>query len=102
MIITKSAPFTKEEIEKRNKEILGAISLDLKRVSLGYQRGNNKMVEIFIREALKRKKELNSQNLKSYLNNFLGKIESLKEEKNDKAAEDALMYSTIFQNASQS
>ena len=30
MIITKSTPFTKEEIEMKNKAILGALAMDLK------------------------------------------------------------------------
>ena len=101
MIITKSKPFTKEEIEKKNKEILGALALDLKRVALGYHRGSDTMAERFFEEALKRKAEVDTKNLKPYLAKFLSKIENLKKEKREKAADDALLYSIIFQNASQ-
>lgn len=100
MIITKSSPFTKEEIEKRNKELLGDLALDLKRVAWAYYHGSYKTAEIFLGEALKRKSELNKKNLKPHLINFLSKIDNLKERK-ERSADDALLYSTIFQNASQ-
>lgn len=84
-----------------DKAILGALAMDLKRVALGYYKGSYKTAEIFLGEALKRKSELNKKNLKPHLINFLSKIESLKDKK-ERSAEDALLYSTIFQNASQS
>ena len=84
----------------QNKQILGALAMDLKRVALGYFRGSNSMAEKFFQEALKRRDEIDSQNLKPYLVKFLGDMESLKTEKGERAAEDALFYSTIFQNAS--
>jgi len=83
-----------------NKQILGALSMDLKRVALGYFRGSKPMAERFFQEALKRKSELDNKNLKPYLIKLLDKIESIKNESTDKSAEDALLYSTIFQNAS--
>jgi len=83
-----------------NKQVLGALSLDLKRAALGYFRGSDPMAERFLEEALKRRSELDSPNLKPYLVRFLRDMESLKTEKKEKAAEDALLYSTIFQNAS--
>jgi hypothetical protein len=83
-----------------NKRILGALAMDLKRVALGYFRGSAAMAERFSQEALKRKNELDNGNLKPYLIKFLNRIELIKNEKSDKAAEDALFYSTIFQNAS--
>lgn len=101
MVITKSSPFTKDEIEKKNKKLLGALSLDLKRVAWAYYHNSYRTEEIFLVEALKRKRELNPKNLKPYLAKFLSRIEKLKSEKPDKAADDALLYSTIFQNASQ-
>ncbi|OGH11710.1 MAG: hypothetical protein A3B38_03425 [Candidatus Levybacteria bacterium RIFCSPLOWO2_01_FULL_36_13] len=102
MVITKSTPFTKEEIEKRNKQILGALAMDLKRVALSYYRGSDKTAEVFYKEALKRRNELDKKDLKPYLTRFLSRMESLQNEKKDKAAENALLYSTIFQNASHS
>jgi hypothetical protein len=83
-----------------NKQILGALAMDLKRAALGYFRGSIVMAERFSQEALKRKNELDYKTLKSYLIVFLSKIELIKNEKPDKAADDALFYSTIFQNAS--
>ncbi len=82
-----------------NKQILGALAMDLKRVALGYFRGSDVMAARFLDEALKRRSELNDNELKPYLVNLLNKLENLKEEKKDKAAEDALLYSTLFQNA---
>lgn len=83
-----------------NKQILGALALDLKRAAIGYYRGSTLMSEKFFQEALKRRKEIDKKILKPYLVKFLNDIENLKKEKKDKAAEDALFYSTIFQNAS--
>jgi hypothetical protein len=82
-----------------NKQILGALAMDLKRVALGYSRGSNIMAERFFEEALKRKNEIDVKDLKPYLVKYLNKIENVKKENSDKAAEDALLYSTLFQNA---
>ena len=43
----------------KNKIALGSLAMDLKRVALGYYRNSTKVAEIFMEEALKRKKELN-------------------------------------------
>lgn len=83
-----------------NKQVLGALAMDLKRVALGHFRGSTSMAERFFQEALKRRNEIDNQKLKPYLVKFLSDMESLKTEKGEKAAEDALFYSTIFQNAS--
>jgi len=83
-----------------NKQVLGALAMDLKRVALGYFRGSDSMAERFFEEALKRRSELDNQNLKPYLIKFLNDMENLKTIKGKKAAEHALLYSTIFQNAS--
>jgi hypothetical protein len=83
-----------------NKQVLGALAMDLKRVALGYFRGSTPMAERFFEEALKRRNEIDNGNLKPYLAKFLNDMENLKNEKREKAAEDALFYSTIFQNAS--
>lgn len=85
-----------------NKAILGALAMDLKRAALGYHRGSNAMAEKFFDEALKRKSELDVKSVKPYLVHLLNKIEKIKKEKRENAAEDALLYATLFQNASQS
>lgn len=84
-----------------NKTIFGALAMDLKRVALGYHRGSNVMAERFLDEAIKRKGEIDKSQIKPYLSKFLKNIDNLKKESGQKGAEDALMYSTIFQNASQ-
>lgn len=82
-----------------NKIILGSLALDLKRVALGYYKGSFKTADIFLKEALKRKKEIKVGSLKPYLRDILNKIEDLKSKDKARLAEDALMYSTIIQNA---
>ena len=82
-----------------NKQVLGALALDLKRVALGYFRGSTPMAERFFEEALKRRNEIDSANLKPYLVKFLNDMENLNKKDLKKAADDALLYSTIFQNA---
>jgi hypothetical protein len=83
-----------------NKLILGALAMDLKRVAIGYFRGSNLMSERFFEEALKRRDEIDNATLKPYLVKLLKDMENLKKEKKERIAEDALFYSTIFQNAS--
>ncbi|MDP3987750.1 MAG: hypothetical protein Q8P80_01255 [Candidatus Levybacteria bacterium] len=83
----------------KNNQILGALALDLKRVAIGYFRGSNIMADRFYEEALKRREELDSKNLKPYLVNVLNKLDNLRKQEKMRAAEDALLYSTIFQNA---
>ena len=81
--------------------ILSALALDLRRVAQGYFRGSTAMADRFLEEALKRKQEAGSLNLKPYIKKLLLKVEQLQFEKEEKQkAEDALMYSTLFQNAS--
>lgn len=82
-----------------NKVILGSLAMDLKRVALGYYKGSFKTADIFLKEAIKRKAEVNLSSVKPYIKNILDKIEELAFEDKQKAAEDALMYSIIIQNA---
>lgn len=83
-----------------NNQILGALALDLRRVAQGYYRGSEKMAARFAKEAKARKKELQNVDLKPYLQKLLSKMdEILKQEDHKKLAEDALMYSVLFQNA---
>jgi len=81
-------------------EILGSLALDLRRVAQGYYRGSEKMAVRFAKEASARKEELRSTDLKPYLQKLLSKMDGiLKQEDHKKLAEDALMYSILFQNA---
>lgn len=80
--------------------LLSDLALDLKRVAIGYYRGSDKMAERFSQEALMRKKEIEKLEIKPYLQELLRDTEKVLHEKNFKEiAEDALMYSTLFQNA---
>ena len=75
--------------------------MDLERVAMGYQRGSIKMAEKFLEEALRRKEELDHLEVKPYVKNLLEKFIKIKSENEiTKKAEDALMYSILFQNAS--
>lgn len=83
-----------------SSQILGALALDLRRVAQGYYRGSKTMAVRFAKEARERKKELQNADLKPYLKKLLSKLEDVLSEKDHKKlAEDALMYSVLFQNA---
>lgn len=84
----------------KNKLALSSLALDLKRMALAYHRGSEKVASRFFEEALKRKQEVDVSKIKPYVVDLLDKFEKIKFEKErDKRAEDALMYSTLFQNA---
>jgi hypothetical protein len=83
-----------------NKIVLSSLALDLRRVAIGYYRGSSKMAERFLQEALKRKQEIDVVTIKPYLQKLLSKVDNISDEEDDKQkAEDALMYSILFQNA---
>ncbi len=85
----------------KNKIALSSLALDLRRVAIGYQRGSDKMAERFFEEAIKRKNEIDIIRIKPYLRKLLEDFIKIKYEKEiSKKAEDALMYSILFQNAS--
>ncbi len=85
----------------KNQIALSSISMDLKRVALGYHRGSIATASRFLEEALKRKNEVDTTQVKPYIKKLLDKLDLLAKEKDtEKIAEDALMYSTLFQNAS--
>ncbi len=78
---------------------LASISMDLKRVAIGFHRNSYVMANRFLKEVLKRSKEMNSENLEPYLLKLLQNLKPTLSQKNkQKLAEDALMYSIIFQN----
>ena len=81
-------------------QTLGALALDLRRVAQGYYRGSETMAQKFAKEARARKEELQNTDFKPYLQKLLSKMdEVLNQEDHKKLAEDALMYSVLFQNA---
>jgi len=69
---------------------IGALALDLKRASLG----SKKVSEIFMKEAIKRRDEINKNNAPLYIQNVLSNFEK------DQDKEDLLMYSILLQNYS--
>lgn len=96
---------TLRDIEVENKlkleqEIaMGSLAMDLKRVALGLQRGSTKMVDRFKVEALKRIKELKDKDIHdTHLQKLIEDCQSPLVENNERLSEDALMYSTLFQN----
>lgn len=84
-----------------NKIALESLVMDLKRVSLGYQTNSLKMADRFYEEALKRSNEVDTSIIKEYLKNILKNVHQLKDAPPEKIAEDALMYSTLIQNYTQ-
>lgn len=83
----------------KNDIILSSMAMDFKRVALGYYRGSYLMADRFLREALKRKNELDQKTIKPYLLNILNEMEKYLGTKNDQEkAERFLMYGTLVQN----
>lgn len=80
------------------KAIMGALAMDLKRIALSLHRGSYQTADRFKEEVLKRSRELESTNTEVYIKNLLRKTKECLKQNKKKAAEDALMYSTLFQN----
>lgn len=80
--------------------ILGSLALDLRRVAQSYYRGSEGVARTFVKEALTRKAELKLQNVKPYIRKLVAQMPNMLSQKDHKRiAEDALMYSVLFQNA---
>ncbi len=83
----------------KTKIAFSSLSMDLKRVALGYWKGSEQTALRFSDEALKRQLELNFQKMKPYVRDLLKKLpQTLGQQDKQKLAEDALMLSTLFQN----
>ncbi len=79
---------------------LASISMDLKRVALGFHRNSNLMANRFSTEVIRRSKEVDMKGLKPYIQKLLGSLEHLLSNNDKKkVAEDALMCSTLLQNS---
>lgn len=85
----------------KNFVALSSLAMDLKRVALAYHNGAIDTANRFYAEAIKRRSEVDQSTLKPYLRKLLIDLDTLTQKK-DRAniADDALMYSTLFQNAS--
>lgn len=80
------------------KIIVESLAMDLKRVALGLHRGSNTMANRFRQEALKRSEELENQSLDGYLEKLVRMTKRVLKRSGERTAEDALMYSILFQN----
>lgn len=80
---------------------LSSLSMDLERVAMGYQRGSISMAERFMKEVLNRRDEIDKSTVRPYIRKILITLDKVAKEKDTmRKAEDALMYSILFQNAS--
>lgn len=87
-------------MDKKNKAALASLAMDLKRVALGYYRGSDVMAERFFEEIIKRRNEVDKKSVKPYIRKILDNFELMKQKSKEDIAEDALMCSTLLQNAS--
>ncbi len=83
------------------KIAIESLAMDLKRVAIGLHRGSTTMANRFKEEAIKRQSELEAQTLTPYLQSLILKSKQVLLSNQDRTAEDALMYSVLFQNISQ-
>lgn len=80
---------------------LSSLAMDLKRASNGFYRGTDKTAQRFWKEALKRKAEVDMSLVAPYVSDLLNSMENIvNSEDKRKVAEDLLLYSILFQNAS--
>ena len=84
-----------------NKIALESLTMDLKRVAIGYHRNSLTMANRFYEEALKRKNELDMSSLRPYIIRFINRIDVLTNQENDAVADEALLISTLLQNYTQ-
>lgn len=79
---------------------LAALSMDLKRVALSYHTNSMQTGLRFAEESMKKVKRIERRDLPDYIQKLLERVETvLGQEDKQKVAEDALMYSTMLQNA---
>ena len=81
--------------------IIESLAMDLKRFALGLHRGSMCTANRFREEALKRGQELETQATDEYLKKLLVGVRKVLSQRDERVAEDALMYSTLFQNFAQ-
>jgi hypothetical protein len=82
-----------------NKIALESLVMDLKRIALGYHRGSLGMANRFSQEALKRKSEIDLEDVKPYIKTIISKLDRILTHKDvQKIADDALMTSILLQN----
>lgn len=78
--------------------IIESLAMDLKRVAVGLQRGSLGMAKRFTAEALQREEELEKQTSNPYLTRLVSGSRKALQTTSSRTPDDALMYSTLFQN----
>ena len=79
---------------------LAALSMDLKRVALASYNHSFKVADRFIQESLAKKNKIDATAQRSHVRRLLTSLDSVLSQKDTaKRAEDALLYSTLLQNA---
>lgn len=73
---------------------IGALAMDLKRVSLAMHKNSDKVADRFWKEAMKRKLEIEISKTPGYIRNLLNNLEDTED------FEKILMYSILLQNYS--
>lgn len=81
-----------------NNELLGALSMDLKRIALCFHRNSYRTAGVFIGEAQKRIGEIRRNDLMPYMQTILHDVQTLLSENPGRRPDDVLMYSTRIQN----
>lgn len=89
---------SKVKYMKNQKQIVESLAMDLKRVALRLHRGSFNMANRFKEEALKRSQELETHNSNNYLKKLIHAMRVVLLSNKKRTCEDALMYSTLFQN----
>jgi hypothetical protein len=85
-----------------NKMIIGALAEDVYRVAVGLHSGAAKMADMFMKQALLQKEQIDSDTVKPYIEKTLKSLPIVFEKKNiEEKAEDALMLSAILRNYAQ-
>lgn len=81
--------------------LIGSLAMDLKRYALFRYRGSTAAANRFKEEALKRQQELQVMVRDSRLQQLANDSRNVLLHESTRAAEDALMYSVLFQNRAQ-
>lgn len=79
---------------------LAALSMDLKRVALASYNHSFKVADRFIQESLAKKNRIDAAQERPHIKRLLTSLDAVLSQKDSgKLAEDALLYSTLLQNA---
>jgi len=92
--------YTSGMILIKKESLLMALSLDLKRVALASYKHSFKVADTFIQESLAKKNKIDASQERPHVKRLLTRLDDMLSQKDTaKLAEDALLYSTLLQNA---